>query len=301
MIEQRNEKQGLSIVIASGKGGTGKTTVATSLALSLAGDGNNGNEVVLVDCDVEAPNAHLFLDPKFDRQAPAVILIPEINKEQCTLCGKCVEVCQFHALAKLGSTLMVFPQLCHGCGSCTWNCPEGAITENANPIGVLESGIARDGIIFARGMLSISEPMATPIIRQLKRWVPQTGSQIKIYDAPPGASCSVVETLNGADFVLLVTEPTPFGLHDLHQILGILAKRGTPAAIVLNRDGIGDDQLLESMKAANIPIWMRIPYEPEIAAGIAAGKALTDIKPSMKADFIVLYERIAEYLKETIA
>lgn len=299
MMVQGNEKQGLSIVIASGKGGTGKTTVATSLALSLAGDRKNANEVVLVDCDVEAPNAHLFLDPKFDRKEPAVILIPEINKELCTLCGKCVEVCQFHALAKLGSTLMVFPQLCHGCGSCTWNCPEGAIVEKANPIGLLESGKARESIIFARGMLSISEPMATPIVRQLKRWVPQTGSQINIYDAPPGASCSVVETLNGADFVLLVTEPTPFGLHDLHQILGILAKRGTPAAIILNRDGIGDDRLLDELQAANVPIWMRIPYEPEIAAGIAAGNALTDIKPAMKADFLALYDRIVDYLKVT--
>ena len=251
-----------------------------------------------MDCDVEAPNAHLFLRPEFDRQDPAIILIPEINKELCTLCGKCVEVCQFHALAKLGSTVMVFPQLCHGCGSCTWNCPEGAIVEKANPIGVLESGIARDGIIFSRGTLSISEPMATPVIRQLKRRVPQNGSQIKIFDAPPGASCSVVETINGADFVLLVTEPTPFGLHDLHQILGILAQRGTPAAIVLNRDGIGDDRLLDELQAANIPIWMRIPYEPEIASGIAAGQALIDIKPAMKADFQVLYGRISDYLQE---
>lgn len=297
-MNHRGAENGLSIVVASGKGGTGKTTVATSLALSLTSDVNNAHQVVVVDCDVEAPNAHLFLRPEFDSQDPAVILIPEINKELCTLCGKCVEVCQFHALAKLGSTVMVFPQLCHGCGSCTWNCPEGAIIEKANPIGMLESGTARNGIIFSRGMLSISEPMATPVIRQLKRRVPQNESQIKIFDAPPGASCSVVETISGADFVLLVTEPTPFGLHDLHQILGILAQRDTPAAIVLNRDGIGDDRLLDELQAANVPVWMRIPYEPEIAAGIAAGQALIDIKPALKADFQALYGRISDYLTE---
>ena len=155
----------MKIAIASGKGGTGKTTIATSLARSLVPLG----EVWYVDCDVEAPNGHLFLKPDLPEQTQAVVRIPRIDKEKCTVCGRCVEVCMFNALAKVGKNILVFPQLCHGCGSCTWNCPEGAIAEVPNPIGVLESGKSGDGIHFARGVLTISEPMPTPVIRQLKK------------------------------------------------------------------------------------------------------------------------------------
>ena len=178
----------MRIAVASGKGGTGKTTIATSLTLSLVVYG----EVHYVDCDVEAPNGHIFLKPQITHQSNAVIRIPVINKDVCSLCGRCVEVCQFHALAKIGKTIMTFPQLCHGCGSCTINCPEHAIDELANPIGVIESGVTAHGLIFSQGRLNISEPMATPIIRQLKRTISANDS-IVVLDAPPGASCSVVE------------------------------------------------------------------------------------------------------------
>ncbi|MDX9865601.1 MAG: ATP-binding protein [Anaerolineaceae bacterium] len=280
----------MRIAVTSGKGGTGKTTVATSLALSLAGE----YDVAFIDCDVEAPNAHIFLQPILTEQQDAVILIPKIDAKVCTLCGKCVEVCQFHALAKIGSSILTFPQLCHGCGSCTWNCPVGAITEVPNPIGVLESGTTPEGIPFSHGVLKISEPMATPIIRQLKRKALSPDDTLTILDSPPGASCSVVETLRGMDFALLVTEPTPFGLHDLKQITGILEEFNIPAGVVINRDGIGDNQTDDFLARQNIPVLMRIPFSLEIAAGLSAGTPLIKIDPALRQDFLNVYAQAAQ-------
>ena len=267
----------MRIAVASGKGGTGKTTIATSLALSFSAR----HRVAFMDCDVEAPNAHIFLQPSFTHNQDAVILIPKIDPDACTLCGKCVEVCQFHALAKIGSNILTFPQLCHGCGSCTWNCPEDAIHEDPNPIGTLEWGETPGGMPFSRGVLTISEPMATPIIRQLKCLHKPDDGQITILDSPPGASCSVVETLRGADFAVLVTEPTPFGLHDLNQIIEIIKEMNTPAGVVINRDGIGDQQIDPFLQQHNIPVLMRIPFSKETAAGLSAGKPLTEIQPDL--------------------
>lgn len=285
--------QAIRIVVASGKGGTGKTTVATSLALSLARLGT----VRFYDCDVEAPNAHLFLKPDWQEREPAVIMVPEIDAQTCSLCGTCVEVCQFHALAKIASTIMVFPQLCHGCGSCTWNCPEGAIHEVPNPIGELSAGMAGARIYASQGDLTIGEPMATPIIRQLKRWKPDEQAAVQIYDAPPGASCPVVETLQGADFALLVTEATPFGMHDLKQIVGILTDLSIPAGIIINRDGIGSPQIESEINALGIPVLMRIPYDAAIAAGLAAGRTLVDIQPQQQAAFEQLFNAIQNLLE----
>jgi MinD superfamily P-loop ATPase len=282
----------MQIAVASGKGGTGKTTVATSLALSLAQTSSSGCPVLFLDCDVEAPNAHLFLRPQVESQQEAVILLPQIDPALCTACGRCVEVCQFHALALIGKKVLVFPQLCHGCGSCTLNCPEGAIREKPNPIGVLEAGPAESGIAFAHGILTISEPMPTPIIRQLKRWKTSGPDQILILDAPPGASCSVVETVRGSDFVLLVTEPTPFGLHDLKQMVGILREMGIPAGVVINRDGIGNGSLEAYCTAENLPILLRIPFDRAIAEGTAQGRSLIELYPAYKGIFLQVLERI---------
>lgn len=280
----------MQIAVASGKGGTGKTTVATSLALSLAG----AVKVRYFDCDVEAPNGHLFLNPIFTEKTEAVIRIPRILAEKCTACGRCVEICQFHALAKVGKNILVFPQLCHGCGSCTWNCPENAIVEVPNPIGSLERGMALESIEFYRGQLTISEPMPTPVIRQLKKLRQSSPNAIDIYDAPPGASCSVVETLRGMDFVLLVTEPTPFGLHDLKQIVGILKEMDISAGVVINRDGIGDNAVETYCTAEKLPILLRIPFDRQIAEGVSAGKTLVDIYPEYSASFQRLVSRIQE-------
>jgi len=285
----------MQIAVASGKGGTGKTTVATSLARSLA----NLHETWYVDCDVEAPNGHLFLNPRIDQQSQAVIQIPQIQQELCTACGKCVEVCQFHALAKIGRKILVFPQLCHGCGSCTWNCPEGAIVEVANSIGLLESGMTGEGIHFLQGVLRISEPMATPIIRQLKQHLPLSSDSVVIRDAPPGASCSVVETLRGADIVLLVTEPTPFGVHDLKQMIGIVHEMGLPAGVVINRETEPYNPLNELCTQNNLPVWMRIPYDRTIAEGIAAGRTLEQIYPTYRHSFQQLFEKIKLLMSES--
>lgn len=280
----------MRIAVASGKGGTGKTTIATSLALSLA----RLAKVRYFDCDVEAPNGHLFLKPIFCESTEVAIQIPQIQTERCTACGKCVEICQFHALAKTGENILIFPQLCHGCGSCTRNCPEKAILEVPNPIGVLEKGMAREEIRFFRGLLTISEPMPTPVICQLKKLERPLSNSIDIFDAPPGASCSVVETLRGVDFVLLVAEPTPFGLHDLKQMLGILHDMNIPAGIVINRDGIGDDFLKEFLRENHIPVLLRVPFDRLLAENLAAGHTLIDVYPKYQDTLRRLYRQITE-------
>ncbi|MDP2990907.1 MAG: ATP-binding protein, partial [Kiritimatiellota bacterium] len=224
----------MRVAVASGKGGTGKTTVATSLALTA------GKSIRFLDCDVEAPNAALFLNPVLDNRKKVGILLPVVDESICTDCGKCAEVCEFHAIAVIGKKILVFPELCHGCGSCTLICPERAISERLNVMGVLESGMTATGVDFAQGVMNIGEPMAVPIIRQLKKWKPTILPAIEIRDAPPGASCPVVETLRGADFALLVTEPTPFGLNDLVLAVEVLRKLKIPFGVIINRSDIGD-------------------------------------------------------------
>ncbi len=286
----------MRIVIASGKGGTGKTTVATSLALVA------GESVRFLDCDVEAPNAALFLNPVLETHQEVGIQLPVVDELLCTHCGRCAEVCEFHAIAVIGKKTLVFPELCHGCGSCTLICPEKAITERLDVMGVLEGGTTPTGLDFAQGVMNVGEPMAVPIIRELKRWqrfgldTAQNhrllDQQFEIRDAPPGASCPVVETMRGSDFVLLVTEPTPFGLHDLKQVVGITRELGIPAGVLVNRDGIGDNAVEAYCAAAGIPILMRIPMERRFAEAIASGKTLVQAAPEYREKFSALLENI---------
>jgi MinD superfamily P-loop ATPase len=288
----------MRVAVASGKGGTGKTTVATSLALCLAADRAQANLVpdppLFLDCDVEAPNAHLFLKPTFERRQEVGLLIPRVDEAKCTHCGKCAEVCQYHAIAVLGKKVLVFPQLCHGCGSCTLICPEHAISEVSDAMGVLESGTTPSGIAFARGVMNVGEPMATPVIRQLKKWaVPQPG-QIVIMDAPPGTSCPVVESVREADFLLLVTEPTPFGLHDLRLAVQVGRELNLPMGVVVNRDGIGDGCVEEFCVAEGLPVLMRIPFDRAIAEGVAQGQPLVDIHPEYRVQFQEMLMQIAK-------
>ncbi|MGD8473748.1 MAG: 4Fe-4S binding protein, partial [Anaerolineae bacterium] len=204
------------IAVASGKGGTGKTTVATSLAASVAErESGDQGKLLFLDCDVEEPNAALFLKPELDSRQEVGILIPEVDLDKCTYCGRCAEVCVWHAIAVVGEKVLVFPELCHGCGSCTLNCPEDAIYEVLNVMGTLESGPAGP-IDFAHGTMDVGQAMSVPIISQLKKkHLSAQDGRVAILDAQPGTSCPVVETMRDADFVLMVTEPTPFGLHDL--------------------------------------------------------------------------------------
>jgi MinD superfamily P-loop ATPase len=279
----------MRIAIASGKGGTGKTTVAASLALSLARAAPGGGPAPLfLDCDVEAPNAHLFLEPAIAERRPAGILIPQVDEARCSRCGRCAEVCQYHAIAVLGKAVLVFPQLCHGCGSCARQCPEAAISEKLEITGAIERGAARDGLAFARGVMDVGQPMAVPVIRELKHWAAPQPGQTVILDAAPGASCPVVEAARGADCLLLVTEPTPFGLHDLRLAAGVARALGIPAGVVVNRDGIGDAGVDAFCAAENLPILMRIPYERRIAEGVARGRTLVDIHPEYAPRFLEL-------------
>lgn len=274
------------IAFASGKGGVGKTTLATSLAVCLAKQGIN---TVYVDCDVEAPNGFLFLKPDFSKSQMVTVPVATVDSGKCSACGTCVEACQFNALALVGNKLMVFDQLCHGCGSCIRLCPEGALTEKQYPVGQLSWGVGRENISCLQGKLNISEPMASPVVRQLKQLAEQQTGQAYIYDAPPGASCTVVETLQAMDFVYLVTEPTPFGLHDLKQILGVVKTLEIPFAVIINRDGIGDDHLNHFLSQENIPTALSIPYDDQIARTIASGGTLLDAYPDHSNQLKKLY------------
>ena len=283
------------IAVASGKGGTGKTTVAASLATALA---DTGLPVSFLDCDVEAPNAHLFLRPAFDQQKNVDMLIPQVDEPLCTGCGRCAEVCEFHAIVVLGGTPLVFPELCHGCGSCTLECPEKAISEVPKTLGVLESGPVSAQINFARGLLNVGEPMAVPVISQLKKWQAPDPDRITIMDSSPGTSCPVVESIRGADYVILVTEPTPFGLHDLKLALQLTEELSIPAGVIVNRDGVGDTKVDDFCQEAGLPILMRIPLERKIGEGIAQGKSLIEIQPKYRDFFYRMYVQIQDRVRQ---
>ncbi len=294
----------MRIAVASGKGGTGKTTIATSLALSLAGQWEPGSAPpigpLFLDCDVEAPNAHLFLQPEIGQQREAGLLIPTVDESRCSHCSRCVEVCQYHAIAAIGKKTLVFSQLCHGCGSCALNCPEGAIRETWDVIGLLERGVTPSGVDFARGALNIGEPMAVPVIRQLKQWAKPDAGQIVIVDASPGTSCPVVEAVRGADFLLLVTEPTPFGLHDLRLAVEMAGELQIPAGVALNRhqDTNGYARLVEAFcREQGLPILLRIPFERGIAAGMAQGKNLIEIHPKYRELFVEMFYQISHQVE----
>lgn len=277
----------MNIVIASGKGGTGKTLVATSLAQAAA----DGGRAILLDCDVEAPNASLFLKPELNHRVKAVSMIPQVDAGACTLCGKCAEVCQYHAIAVLPKRVMVFREMCHGCGSCAVNCPERAIQEIPFSIGALDFGHAGP-IAFGQGTLNVGEAMATPVIRQLKKQankiMVRSGDTV-ILDAPPGTACPVIEVLRDADLALLITEPTPFGLHDL-KLAAEVARDvlKIPTGVVINKDGVGDGGVEDFCRDAGIPVLMRIPLDRRIAEAYSEGTPLLNAMPEYRERFETL-------------
>ena len=279
------------ISIASGKGGTGKTLVATSLALSL----KERDNVQLLDCDVEEPNDYIFLKPTITRSEAVSIPIPKVDEEKCTYCGKCAEACHFNAIAVMERKVLVFPELCHGCGACSYLCPEKAISEAANEIGVIETGNA-DGVDFIHGKLAIGEAMAPPIIRQVKEHASHEGAVI--VDVSPGTSCPVVEAVKGSDFCILVTEPTPFGLNDLVLAVETVRQLNISCGIVLNRAGVGDGKTEEYCQKENIPILLTIPLDTEIAGFYSRGIPLVEGLPQWKSSFLELFDKIGEIVNE---
>ena len=283
------------VTIASGKGGTGKTTIAVNLALSLASQ-QRSPTLLFLDCDVEEPNAHLFLNPVITAREDVALMIPRVDDAVCAHHGRCSQVCQFHAIAALPNTTMVFPELCHGCGGCTLECPEQAISEVPHVIGVIEEGHA-GSISFAHGILNVGEPMATPIIRQLKRRI-GSDYDLSILDASPGTACPVVESMRGADFVLLVTEPTPFGLHDLRLAVQVgRDELGLPVGVVVNQDGVGDKGVDEYCASEGIPILMRIPLDRRIAEAYSRGIPMVEALPEYRDQFRQLFARIGQEAK----
>ncbi|MFC1963993.1 ATP-binding protein [Chloroflexota bacterium] len=279
------------ISVASGKGGTGKTLVATSLAFSLKERG----EVRFLDCDVEEPNDHIFMHPVITDCRGVFISVPVVDEEKCNYCGRCAEVCAYHAMAVLEEHVLAFHQLCHGCGACAHLCPRQAITEVDKEIGVIEEGQA-DGIAFAQGRLNIGEAMAPPIIRKVKEKVVDSG--IVICDSPPGTSCPVVETLKGSDFCLLVTEPTPFGMNDLVLAMETVKELGIPCGVVINRAGLGDGQVEDYCRQENIPVLLTIPLDTDIARLYSRGVTLVKGMPQWRGKFAAIIDEVAEIINE---
>lgn len=282
----------MKIAIGSGKGGTGKTTVAVSMALSLA---KRNNAVQLLDCDVEEPNAHLFLKSRMDSCESVAVRVPEIDSNLCTKCKACAEFCKFNALAALPNKILVFSELCHSCGGCKRVCPSGAISYSERKIGTLEVGEV-DGMQFALGRLNVGEARATPIIAQLKEIANPT--RICIFDAPPGTSCPFVETIRGSDICILVTEPTPFGLNDLKLAVEVTQKLHVPRAVIINRSDIGDDGVEKYCKEKDVPILLRIPHDRAIAEAYSVGKPLIDARPEYIDAFCNKYSEVESIVRK---
>jgi MinD superfamily P-loop ATPase len=264
------------ISIASGKGGTGKTTVATNLAASVKGP------VQLLDCDVEEPNAHLFLNPTIESRQTIFTPVPKIDQDKCDGCKKCMDICRFRAITVIGDMVLTFPELCHGCGGCMAVCPQRAISETGRELGVLENGSV-NGIAFAHGRIRVGEAMAPPLIRRVRECTWTDG--VTIVDAPPGTSCPVIAAMKNTDFVLLVTEPTPFGLHDLKLAVGAVHTLNLPMGLVINRANMGDENVREYAQTEGIPILMEIPFERQIAESYSRGELFSIALPQWRNRF----------------
>jgi MinD superfamily P-loop ATPase len=271
------------ISVASGKGGTGKTLVATSLALSLI----DNYKVQLLDCDVEEPNANILLRSDMKSSQPVYIPIPKVDETKCTYCGKCAEVCAYNAIAVLKEKVLVFPELCHGCGACSYLCPESAITEEGRQVGIVERGNSGN-LELVQGKLAIGEAMAPPVIREVKKYIDP--ANMVIIDVPPGTSCPVVEAVEGSDFCLLVTEPTPFGLNDLSLAVEVVRKLGIPCGVVINRVGIGGEEVEQYCHREGIPVLLRIPLDRKIAMLYSNGIPLVEGMPEWREDFLGFFQ-----------
>lgn len=270
------------IAIASGKGGTGKTTVAVNLALSI-------QHSQLIDADVEEPNANLFLHSSFSEEKKVTVSVPQINEERCTYCGKCSRFCAYNALAVVPHNVLVFEDLCHSCKGCEIICPEDAVGWKKREVGTIRKGTANN-ISVVEGDLNVGESMAIPVIKAVKREIQR--QKTVIIDAPPGTSCPVMEAIEGSDFVLLVTEPTPFGLHDLKLAVDVVRRMKLPFGVVINREGIGDKRVELYCQKEEIPILMKIPHDTRIASFYSNGDPFVNHLSDYKQSFKDLLDRM---------
>jgi len=274
------------IAIASGKGGTGKTTIATNLAY-VASD--LGQKVQYLDCDVEEPNGHIFLKPQITGSQEITVDVPQVDPEKCTACGKCGEICQYSAIICIKEHVLTFEQLCHSCGGCFRICPADAIDAKPLKIGDIEFGKTGD-INFVSGRLQIGNVRTPALIKEVKKHIKQ--DHLTIIDVPPGTSCPVVEAVKGVDFVLLVTEPTPFGLNDLRLAVELANEMNLPFDVVINRYGIGNEEVEKYCKAENIDIVMKLPDDRRIAEAYSSGKMIIEQLPEYKNYFLNLLKEI---------
>jgi len=270
------------LAVASGKGGTGKTTVSVNMARVME------SEVFLLDCDVEAPNAHLFLRGSAVSEEVVNIPVPQVDEQRCDGCGKCGQFCEYNAIVSYGSVPIIFPEMCHGCGGCMLVCPRNAISEIDKRIGVVET-LQADQITLVQGRLDVGLAMAPPLIKAVRKHLPENGTAI--LDAPPGTSCPVIAAIRDTDFVILVTEPTPFGLHDLRLSVDLVRELGLPLGVVVNRYGAGDDRVHDYCREAGVPILAEIPEDRRIAEAYSRGHLIVDALPEYKGLFRTLLEK----------
>lgn len=275
----------MKIAIASGKGGTGKTTLAVALAQASL------SNVHLLDCDVEEPNSHLFIDPNFEEEQAVNVAVPQLDEQLCNHCGQCAEFCQFNALVSLPKQTMIFTELCHSCGGCMRVCPTNALSENNKKVGTIKRG-HRDHITLVTGTLDVGQAMSPPVIRAVKNQIKP--NQLTIIDCPPGTSCPMITAVRDADFVLLVTEPTPFGLHDLTLAVETLRQLKLPFGVILNRADIGDQGVVNYCRQQPIPIMLQIPDAREVAVAYSRGKGLLDALPDLRPQLQRLLNTIAQ-------
>ena len=276
----------MKIAVASGKGGTGKTTISTNLAVAI---GRSGLKCQYLDCDAEEPNGHVFLKPEFTSTEDVTVPVPEVDEQKCTGCGKCAELCQYAAITCLKGKVLVFEKLCHSCGGCMAICPEGAVTERPRKIGQAQFGTSGE-ISFGHGILDIGAIQTPALIRDVKRRTDKDAQVV--LDVPPGTSCPVIEAVKDADFVLLVTEPTPFGLNDLELAVGMVMELKLPFAVAVNRSDAGDDGVLKYCEKEGIEVLMQIPNDRRIAESYSSGEMIVDIFPEYQDKFLKLYEQI---------
>jgi MinD superfamily P-loop ATPase len=286
MQSMARRKDEMIIAVASGKGGTGKTTIATNLAMSLA---RAERQVQYLDCDVEEPNGHIFLKPEIESTEDVTVGVPDVHLDKCTGCGRCGQLCQYSAIVCVKDKVLTFEELCHSCGGCMAVCPEGAIEEKQRKVGVAEFGNA-NGVYFGQGRLNIGAIQTPALIRYVKKGIKNDGTVV--IDVPPGTSCPVIEAVKGSDFVLLVTEPTPFGLNDLELAVGMVRELGLPFAVAVNRCDIGDDRVLRYCEREDIEVVLEIPNDRLIADAYSRGLMIIDALAGYEQKFLQLYEHI---------